>query len=57
MSEKHSQKKDGSDRNKENQARREAESYSNVKQALSAQKPKDKTPFADANESDRKHKD
>jgi len=57
MSEKHSQKKDGSDRNKENQARREAESYSNVKQALSAQKPKDKTPFADANASDRKHKD
>jgi hypothetical protein len=56
MSEKNRLKKDGSDKNKENQARREAESYKDVKQALSAQKPKDKAPFADANESDRKHK-
>lgn len=57
MSEKNRLKKDGSDKNKENQARREAESYSDVKQALSAQKPKDKAPFAEANQSDRKHKE
>jgi hypothetical protein len=55
MSEKNRLKKDGSDKNKENQARREAESYKDVKQALSAQKSKDKPPFAEA--SDRKHKD
>lgn len=36
MSEKNRLKKDGSDKNKENQARREAESYAEVKRDLSA---------------------
>ena len=57
MSEKNRLKKDGSDKNMENQGRREAESYTDVKQALSPQTAKDKAPFADANKSDRKHKD
>jgi hypothetical protein len=57
MSVKHGLKRDGSDKNKENQPRREAESYADPQKALSTGKPKDKPPFSDANESDRKHKD
>jgi len=50
MSVKHSPKKDSSDRNQENQPRREAESYSEGQQPQSAQKSKDKAPLADAND-------
>jgi hypothetical protein len=46
MSVKHSPKKDSSDRNQENQPRREAESYTEGQQPQSAQKSKDQPPFA-----------
>ena len=50
MSEKNRLKKDGSDKNKENQARREAQSYAEVKRDLSASdsKGKPKVGGADA---------
>lgn len=42
MSEKNRLKKDGSDKNKENQTRREAESYGDIKRDLSASDSKGK---------------
>lgn len=48
MSVKHSPKKDSSDRNQENQPRREAESYSDGQQPQYQQKGKDQPPFAQA---------
>lgn len=50
MSVKHSPKKDSSDRNQENQPRREAESYSEGQQPQSGQKSEDKPPFTEAND-------
>ena len=57
MSEKNRLKKDGSDKNKENQARREAEAYPDVKRALSAEQLKGHIPTGKGAVLDRKHKD
>jgi hypothetical protein len=57
MSVKHNPRKDSSDKNMENQPRREAESYSDGSQAQSAQKPENKASFAKATATDHKHKD
>ncbi len=51
MSEKNRLKKDGSDRNKENQTRREAESYKEIKRDLSASDAKGKPKVGGANAS------
>ncbi|MBI3653054.1 MAG: hypothetical protein HY231_18665 [Acidobacteria bacterium] len=57
MSEKNRLKKDGSDKNKEHQAQRAAEANPELKRELSAGKPKEKYPFGNANQTDRKHKE
>ena len=54
MSEKNRLKRDGSDKNKENQGRREAESYAEIKRDLSASDSKGKPKVGGANASGRK---
>jgi hypothetical protein len=57
MSEKNRLKKDGSDKNKENQARREAQANPEVKRAFSAHQPKENPPTGNANRSAPKRQD
>jgi hypothetical protein len=54
MSEKNRLKKDGSDKNKENQGRREAESYAEIKRDLSASDSKGKPKVGGADASAQK---
>lgn len=52
MSEKNRLKKDGSDKNKENQARREAQANPDVKRAFSTHQPKESPPTGNVNRAD-----
>jgi hypothetical protein len=51
MSEKNRRKKDGNDKNKENQARREAQAEPDVKRAFATHQAKENPPTGDANRS------